>query len=155
MEELDPSVPAQDATHIKFTYNFKIRWIVQCQFPFSKIEHLINEKNDNQSIKNSKNGQEIPYKIGNYICSQILLRDDEHTVHHSSVDLDPRHHRNHKKKPRDNRREHHHQYNHYTQKSDKKQQYQGKGESRGGGKHQNGRRVFDDNPVEAQQQDHQ
>jgi len=46
-EDIDPLIPSQDSTHIKFTYNFKVRWVVKCQFPFALIEHLVNEKNDN------------------------------------------------------------------------------------------------------------
>ena len=54
---------------IQFSDNFKVIWIVEVEYPFRKLENLPpNPMNENMPIKQSKNGQEIPFKLGNYLA---------------------------------------------------------------------------------------
>jgi hypothetical protein len=49
-----------------------VRWVVQVDFPFKDLEHFPpNPMNDFLPIKQSKNGQELPFKLGNYLCYLI------------------------------------------------------------------------------------
>lgn len=55
--EPDPSIKsdvfvADNSSQIQFADNFKVRWIVSCDFPFSKLMHLPpNPMNENMPIK--------------------------------------------------------------------------------------------------------
>ena len=61
-----------EASPIQFADNFKVRWIIQCNQPFHNFEHLpTNPMNEELPIKQSKNGQELPFKLGNYLCYMI------------------------------------------------------------------------------------
>ena len=75
--EPDPSFKADfftsdEASPIQFADNFKVRWIVQCNQMFTSFEYLPpNPMNDNLPIKQSKNGQELPFKHGNFLVNLI------------------------------------------------------------------------------------
>jgi YT521-B-like domain len=57
---------------IKFAGNFRVRWIIQCNQPFNNFEHFpCNPMNEDLPIKMSMNGQELPFKIGNFLCYTI------------------------------------------------------------------------------------
>lgn len=57
---------------IQFADNFKVRWIVSCNQQFYAFEHLPpNPMNEDLPIKQSKNGQELPFKLGNYLVHLI------------------------------------------------------------------------------------
>lgn len=46
---------------------------MKCQFPFRNIDQLPgNPLNENLPIQKSFNGQELPCKLGNYLCHLIL-----------------------------------------------------------------------------------
>lgn len=71
---------------IQFADNFKVRWVVQCNLLFNNFEHLPpNPMNESLPIKQSKNGQELPFKLGNYLCYLIYHSTDPKTMTH----LDP------------------------------------------------------------------
>ena len=54
---------------IQFADNFKVRWIIQCNQMFNYFDDLpTNPMNEDLPIKQSKNGQELPFKLGNYLC---------------------------------------------------------------------------------------
>ena len=54
---------------IQFSDNFKVRWVIQCNQMFSNFDELPpNPMNEDLPIKQSKNGQELPFKLGNYLC---------------------------------------------------------------------------------------
>lgn len=62
---------------IQFADNFKVKWVMTCDFPFRNLEHLPpNPMNENMPIKNSKNGQELPFKLGNYVCYLLYNFND-------------------------------------------------------------------------------
>ena len=62
---------------IQFEDNFKVKWIVTCEYPFRNLEYLPpNPMNENMPIKNSKNGQELTFKLGNYLCHLIYNFSD-------------------------------------------------------------------------------
>jgi YT521-B-like domain len=75
--EPDPNLRADlftsdEASPIQFADNFKVRWIVQCNQPFSMFECMPNNPmNEDLPIKQSKNGQELPFKYGNFLCNMI------------------------------------------------------------------------------------
>ena len=63
------------SSQLQFMPNFKVRWIQRCVYPFRDIVFLPgNPLNENQPVFKSFNSQEIPYKLGNFLC-HILLRD--------------------------------------------------------------------------------
>lgn len=63
---------SDEASPIQFADNFRIRWIVQCNQPFSNYEFLPpNPMNDDLPIKQSKNGQELPFKLGNFLVNLV------------------------------------------------------------------------------------
>lgn len=48
---------SDSVTPISFADNFKIKWILSCQIPFTQLGYLpMNPMNDNMPIKQSKNG---------------------------------------------------------------------------------------------------
>ncbi|CDW72390.1 cleavage and polyadenylation specificity factor cpsf30-like [Stylonychia lemnae] len=62
---------------IQYAGNFKVRWVVQGDYQFKDLEHLpLNPMNENMPIKQSKNGQELPFKLGNYLCYLIYHQKD-------------------------------------------------------------------------------
>lgn len=66
-----------NSSQIQFADNFKVKWIISCDFPFRNLSNLPpNPMNDYNPIRQSKNGQELPYKLGNYLCH--LLYNFEH-----------------------------------------------------------------------------
>ncbi|TNV82731.1 hypothetical protein FGO68_gene3030 [Halteria grandinella] len=75
--EPDPEIKKElflsdEASPIQFADNFRIRWIVHCNQMFSSFEFLPpNPMNDELPIKQSKNGQELPFKLGNFLVNLI------------------------------------------------------------------------------------
>ena len=62
-------------SHLNFQPNFKITWLLKCQYPFRDLDHLPgNPLNDNEPVFKGFNGQEIPARIGNYL-SHLMLKD--------------------------------------------------------------------------------
>lgn len=58
--------------------NFKVQWLLQCQYPFRELDHLPgNPLNDYQPIYKSFNGQELSYEIGNYFCHLLFNQADK------------------------------------------------------------------------------
>ncbi len=65
-----------NSTSIQFADN----WIVRCEYPFAEMYGLPNNPmNENMPIKQSKNGQELPFKLGNYLCHLIYNYKDPST----------------------------------------------------------------------------
>ena len=59
---------------MSFMPNFKIKWLFKCQFPFRDLVFLPgNPLNENQPVYKSFNSQEIPYKLGNFLCHLMLV----------------------------------------------------------------------------------
>jgi len=55
--------------------NFKVNWILKCQYPFKQLDWLPgNPLNDNKPVYMSFNSQELPYNLGNYL-SYLLLKE--------------------------------------------------------------------------------
>jgi hypothetical protein len=47
---------------------FAIRWLRTTSVPFSQIYHYKNPLNNDESIRKSRDSQEIPYEIGKEFC---------------------------------------------------------------------------------------
>ena len=66
-------VRSKDAP-VEYNDNFKVEWIAKgLQFHFRNLNHFPpNPLNDNKTIMQSKNGQELPHRQGNYLITTLL-----------------------------------------------------------------------------------
>lgn len=69
-------VCSQDSP-VQYAGNFKVRWVVKGDFKFHDLDFMPpNPMNEDMPIKQSKNGQELPFKMGNYLCHLIYNQKD-------------------------------------------------------------------------------
>lgn len=60
---------------LNFQANFKVQWLVKCNYPFRDLEYLPgNTYNDNSPIYKSYNGQEVQFTLGNYFCHLLFSK---------------------------------------------------------------------------------
>jgi len=52
-------------------FNFQVQWLSTQELSFQKVHNVVNPWNENLPIKISRDCQEVPMGIGNYICSLI------------------------------------------------------------------------------------
>jgi len=53
---------------------FDIRWLRLRDLEFAEVAHIENPWNDHQSVKISRDGQELPYEVGARLCEMADLR---------------------------------------------------------------------------------
>lgn len=53
--------------------HFDVRWIRLDDLDFSEVSHISNPWNENKSIKISRDGQELPFSVGQQICQMVDL----------------------------------------------------------------------------------
>lgn len=59
----------QNESSVKLGGPFSVNWLCQTDLPFVKVGNLSNPINNNESIRNSRDTQEMPKDIGTYICN--------------------------------------------------------------------------------------
>jgi hypothetical protein len=59
----------QNESSVKLGGPFSVVWLCQTELPFVKVGNLSNPINNNESIRNSRDTQELPRDIGWYICN--------------------------------------------------------------------------------------
>ncbi len=62
----------QNESSVKLGGPFSVNWLCQTDLPFVKVGNMNNPINNNESIRNSRDTQELPRDIGSYICNMCF-----------------------------------------------------------------------------------
>jgi hypothetical protein len=60
---------------LKLGGSFEIQWLCSCELPFSKIKHLTNPLNNNETLIKSRDTQELPNDLGIQICNYMYEQE--------------------------------------------------------------------------------
>lgn len=73
---------------IKLAPNFKVEWITYASLALSRLGNMTNPLNGNESIKKSRDAQEVPPELGKEICRMFELPLKEEKVLESDGEQD-------------------------------------------------------------------
>jgi len=65
----------QNESSVKLGGSFSVNWLCQTELPFVKVGNLSNSLNNNESIRNSRDTQELPRDLGSYICNLCFAHE--------------------------------------------------------------------------------
>lgn len=58
-------------SHARLGDNFRVKWIKQCSVEFEALRHVTNPYNQNQPLKKSRDGTELPLDVAEIICNTL------------------------------------------------------------------------------------
>lgn len=62
-------------SYVKLGGTFQIQWLCATELPFSKVKHLTNPLNNNETVVKGRDTQELPMELGFQICSLSLEQE--------------------------------------------------------------------------------
>ncbi|GIX60699.1 YTH domain-containing protein, putative [Babesia caballi] len=59
------------SSHARLGDNFRVKWLKQCSVEFEVLRHVTNHYNNNQPLKKSRDGTEVPLDVAEIICNTL------------------------------------------------------------------------------------